>query len=110
VLHLTETTPDDLVVTTQVSGDRALIHLAGELDAFTSPEVDDALMTLAADGVGHFTIDATDLTFVGSSGVAVIVRLLAAHPRSVVSLFGASTSYRRMLDVTGVAAHLALID
>jgi anti-anti-sigma factor len=100
---------DAFCVSTEVRGDRAQVRLVGELDALTEHHVREALQMLAEHGIRHFRIDASGLTFVGSSGVRVIVELLAKHPACVITLVGASPIYLRMLSATGVDAHLALL-
>lgn len=92
-----------------VRGDHALALLAGELDAATRHEVDDALAKLARSGARHLMIDFEGLTFVGTSGVHVIATFLAAYPESVVTVAGASTPFIEMLQMTGLDAHLALL-
>ena len=96
-------------VRTEVRGDGALVHLTGELDAFTDHQAHEALDRLAAQGIQHFRIDASGLTYVGSSGINVLARLLSDHPLSIVTLVGTSPIYKRMLRATGMDAHLALV-
>ena len=93
----------------EVRGDRAQVSFVGELDPYTDHYADDALDALAKQGIRHFRIDASDLTYVGSSGVNVLARLLSAHPTSIVTLVGASPLFLRLLRATGMDAHLALI-
>lgn len=94
-------------VNTRMDGDRAVVELAGELDEWTRPCVDEAIFHVGRQGAVQFTIDVTALSFVGVSGVHALVDLFANHPTSVVAVVGASPSYAKMLQVTGVADHLA---
>jgi stage II sporulation protein AA (anti-sigma F factor antagonist) len=96
-------------VRSEVRGDRAQVSLIGELDAYTDHHAHEALAILAAQGIRHFRIDLSELTFVGSSGINVLTRLLDEHPSSILTLVGASPLFRRLLTVTGMDAHLALV-
>ncbi|MBX3287306.1 MAG: STAS domain-containing protein [Actinobacteria bacterium] len=75
---LRRTDHHDLTITTSVQADRALIHLAGELDAATRPDLAVALDGLSGGGTQHFTIDVAGLTFVGVAGAHVILDLAAS--------------------------------
>lgn len=94
-------------VSTRIDGDAAVVVLTGELDEWTRPCVDEAVHLMGRQGATQFTIDVSALSFVGVSGVHALVDLLANHPTSVVAVVGASRSYAKMLEVTGVAGHLA---
>ena len=94
-------------VSSRVDGDAAVVELVGELDEWTRPRVDEEIHVLGRAGVTQFTVDATGLTFVGVSGVHALVALLADHPASLVAVVGASASFAKLLEVSGVGAHLA---
>jgi anti-anti-sigma factor len=93
----------------EVRGDRAQVILTGELDAHTDHDVHAALDLLARQGIRHFRIDMSALTYVGSSGINILTTLLDAHPLSVVTVVGTSELFRRLLRVTGMETHLALV-
>ena len=59
--------------------DTAVIELSGELDLANSPKLETAILDAEASEIGRIVIDLSGLTFVDSSGLAV---LLAAHARS----------------------------
>jgi stage II sporulation protein AA (anti-sigma F factor antagonist) len=103
-----QTESELFVVRSEVRGDRALVSLIGELDAYTDHQAHEALAALAGQGIRHFRMDLSQLTFVGSSGINVLSRLLDEHPSSIVTLVGASPLFERLLAVTGMDAHLAL--
>lgn len=78
------------------------LRLAGEIDLATVNDLTAALEPLVRKG-GDVTLDLTEVRFIGSSGVQVLIRalntldgrgrLLLSHPRSNV---------RRLLDVMGL--------
>jgi len=64
-----------LTVDTDVDGERATVHLRGELDIATRRPVFDAVVALVADGVTDLVIDAADLTFLDSSGLGMLLEV-----------------------------------
>ncbi len=60
-----ETTPDS---------DRYVITVSGEVDLATSPELDTAIIAAIKSGSSSLVIDLTDVSFMDSSGLGVIVR------------------------------------
>jgi stage II sporulation protein AA (anti-sigma F factor antagonist) len=82
------------------------IVVVGELDAFTSPQLDDAIDGL--DVVGSaVVIDLAGVTFIDSSALQVLVahhRRLATGERRL-ELRNPSDVVIRLLDVSGLAAH-----
>lgn len=65
----------ELFIDVQREGDDAVVHLAGELDISTSPDLQDALAELTG-APRRVTVDLSDLEFVDSTGLAA---LLGAH-------------------------------
>lgn len=90
-------------VTTRRHGDTVTVAIAGELDAHTCGQVADALgEALASDA--SITVDLTDLEFIDSSGLRVLVqtRLDSSHP---VSIRGANDNFLRLVEITGLEDH-----
>ena len=65
----------ELSIDVQREGDDAVVHLAGELDISTSPDLQDALADLT-DRPRRVVVDLSDLEFIDSTGLAA---LLGAH-------------------------------
>ena len=86
-------------------GPQTTLSLAGELDPATSPALQGRLTELAADGaVSSVIIDLSQVTFLDSSGLRVLVtgsEALRARSAGLV-LRGPSANIRRVLEVTGL--------
>jgi anti-sigma B factor antagonist len=65
----------ELSIDVQREGDDAVVHLAGELDISTSPDLQDVLADLT-DRPRRVVVDLSDLEFIDSTGLAA---LLGAH-------------------------------
>ncbi|RYU13085.1 STAS domain-containing protein [Nocardioides iriomotensis] len=65
----------ELSIDVQREGDDAVVHLAGELDISTSPDLQDVLADLT-DAPRRVAVDLSDLEFIDSTGLAA---LLGAH-------------------------------
>lgn len=55
---------------------RYVITVSGEVDLATSPELDTAVIAAIDSGTSSVVIDLTDVSFMDSSGLGVIVRAL----------------------------------
>ena len=84
------------------------LALAGELDAHTAPQLAERLVELPS-GDGNIVLDIERIEFMDSSGLRVVIdvhqraadagrRLVLRHPSSTV---------QRLLDISGLADHLA---
>ncbi|MGK5112265.1 MULTISPECIES: STAS domain-containing protein [unclassified Geodermatophilus] len=95
-----------LDVVESADGAPLLVRLGGELDlagaADIGPDLDDLLRRDAQ----PLRIDATELTFADSSGVAVLLRI--ADHFSPVEIVHATSVVRRVVEVLGLAARLGL--
>lgn len=97
-----------------VSRDGNAMRLVGELDMSTVEELDVALRA-APDGE-EITLDLTELTFIDSSGIQVLLRYVASRNgragNGTLVLVGAVPNVRRALEIVGIdrIAGVRLID
>ena len=61
-------------ITTTPGSDRYVITVSGEVDLATSPDLDTAIIAAIESGTSSVAIDLTDVSFMDSSGLGVIVR------------------------------------
>jgi anti-sigma B factor antagonist len=61
-------------IATTPGSDRYVITVSGEVDLATSPELDNAIIVAIESGTSSLAIDLTDVSFMDSSGLGVIVR------------------------------------
>ena len=89
-----------------------LVTLCGELDVFGSAAEVQGLLEECAESGWHVVLDMSQVSFVDSAGLALLVkthrRLSAADRRLVV--LRPHPNVRRILDLTGVAEVLAVAD
>jgi anti-anti-sigma factor len=95
-----------------IDGDETRVVCAGELDMATAPTFQEAIVRAHELHPGDITADLAGVTFMDSRGVAALVtahrRLasLGAHLR----IKHAQPPVAKVLDVTGVGAHLDAAD
>ena len=82
------------------------IRLAGELDLASLPDVEAELNGLLTREPGPLLLDLADLTFLDSSGVALLIRL--ANRFTPVETRHATEPVRRVLGVLGLAGRFGL--
>lgn len=95
----------------QVEGNRATVHTAGEIDITSAPILRSALTQCLAEGCTELTVDMTDLEFIDSSGLGVLVwalkqlrtrdgRLVIRNPPSIA---------QKILGISGLSPYLDII-
>ena len=84
------------------------VVVSGELDAATSPQLDESLEALIDAGVTHLVVDLSDVSFLDSSGLRSIIRALNAigERQGTLRVSGVSTAVQRILEVTGMLEEL----
>ena len=84
--------------------DGRVVWVAGELDLYTAPELERALLAAAGDGAGMVVVDFSGCTFVDSSAVRVLVeanrRLEQAN--GTLKIVAAAPAVRRPFELTGL--------
>ena len=93
-------------------GRTALIVVSGELDLASGPALEDELARVLASRVELVVLDLRELEFMDSTGLSILVK---ANQRAVdegrrFGLARGSPQVQRLLDLTGVAERLALVD
>jgi anti-sigma B factor antagonist len=83
-----------------------LIRLSGELDLAGLPDVQPAVNRLLAGPPHPVRIDAAELRFLDSTGVAVLVRI--ANHAEHIELVHATPMVRRVVQALGLQTHLGL--
>lgn len=96
-----------LVVRLFEEGDRLTVHLAGELDIVSAPQL--TAHASAASSVRDLRLDLTGLSFLDVRGAAGLEQLLASAKAggARVTITGVSASQHRLLSLLGLAAHVA---
>src|SRR4051794_2172416 len=90
-------------VETQVTGDQALVRLSGELDLDGAGPVAEQLVALADGNVRTVAVNASDVSFLDSSGLRALLTAREQLERLNVVLRVASPSpvVERVLEMTG---------
>jgi anti-anti-sigma factor len=93
------------------AGDECVLVLRGELDPHTAPLLRDQIDRATADGSTQtLVLDVGGLRFIDSSGLRVIIsahkEMTARSGRLV--LRAPTDTTRRLLDITGLADHIAV--
>ena len=91
-------------IKTEIDGSKATIALAGKLTVQTSPDLKDAIDGLG-EGVSDLDIDFTDVSYVASAGLRVLVAAdkLATARGGGMRLLHPSDEINEIFEMTGLA-------
>lgn len=100
-----------------VGGRAAVLAVRGEVDAATYGELETALGRMLDEG-SHVVVELSGLTFIDSSGLNAVVRVVrckgqgqgGAEGQGTVVLAGATPAIARMLDMRGLAHMVPIHD
>ena len=80
----------------------AVVVASGEIDLYTAPGLRRAL-AVAVTLSGHVVVDVTDVDFMDSTGLAVVLRARGHGRRPAVSLVHPPPMLRKVLHLTGLS-------
>lgn len=96
---------EQITVATRDAGDgRVVVEVGGEVDMLTSPQLRSAVLAALADTPGTVVLALDSVTFLGTSGLAVLIEVREAAQQAGVSLRLACTGRRvlRPLSIAGL--------
>ena len=93
-------------------GPTAVIDLAGDLNSSAEQALDDAYARATREGAGSLLLNFEAVGYINSTGIALIVQLLArARTQKVeVQAFGLSDHYREIFEITRLADFMTIAD
>ena len=103
---------DGFTYRAQIRGDVAHVALGGELDFDASRIVESAFAELVAEDARMVVLDLADLSFIDSTGLAVLVRAKRHVESRSSRLFirRHSSASQRLIDLAGLTTWLAPVD
>ena len=106
-----EDTDDQITLTVRTDGPRSVIVVGGEVDMLTSPQLRATVLDQLGDaaGVQLVVLDLDAVTFLGTSGLAVLIEVREAAHMAGVELRLACTA-RRVLRPLTIAGLVSLFD
>ncbi|MGB8022121.1 MAG: STAS domain-containing protein [Candidatus Nanopelagicales bacterium] len=102
----------DLQLATRSEGDVVVVSASGEVDVFTAPGLDAALVGQLDAGASRLVIDLSAVVFLDSTGLGVLVKNLkrAREAGGWIRLVVTSDRIRRIFDITGLDASMPIFD
>jgi anti-sigma B factor antagonist len=93
-------------------GERKLIRVSGELDLANASTLEDELDRAMGNGNGEVVIDMEDLSFIDSTGIALLINAIGRDGDSARLRFVPSKGLgvQRVLKATGLADRLPYLD
>jgi anti-anti-sigma factor len=100
----------DLSLTTKRSGSRAIVHVKGDLDAFSAPSLEAEITHLVEGSTSDVVFDLSATGFLDSSGLRALLvaeRTVLDHGGGM-TLRAPSEPVQRLLEITGLSEHFAV--
>lgn len=100
----------NLTIDIQQNEQQYYVKLAGEIDAYTAPELKNKFMNITEQPNPNITVDFTSVSYMDSTGLGVFIALLKSIKRTDGSLkfVGVSDRLKRLFDITGLTDILNL--
>lgn len=86
------------------------LRLIGELDLTTTPILAEALSSLSTQPEQPLLFDLSELTFLDSTGLNLLIRTAQSHPGGKVQLRSPTPNVRRVLELAGLNALFEILD
>jgi anti-sigma B factor antagonist len=102
----------ELQLATRHEGDVSVVSAQGEVDVFTAPGLDTELDALIAAGSARLVVDLSEVAFLDSTGLGVLVKALK-HAREAggwLHLVVTSDRIRKIFEITGLDASIPIFD
>ena len=96
--------PTTLELTVSEHGGETVVGAAGELDVNTAPELREQLARLVNEGARHIVVELSDVSFVDSTALSVLVSALKRLRQADgdLQLASPTPSVRRVFEITGL--------
>jgi anti-sigma B factor antagonist len=95
----------DLNIDKHQNDKEILIHVAGEIDAYTAPKLREELLSLAEEGNKTMVVNLKDVTYLDSTGLGVFVGLFKELSKNngELKLIQLSNRLYRLFEITGLS-------
>jgi anti-anti-sigma factor len=90
----------------------AVIDLTGDVDASAGPALEEAYVQATGVGVAHLVLNFEATDYINSTGIALIVGILAQARKNRVNVraFGLSDHYREIFEITRLSDFMTIAD
>ena len=101
-----------LTVKVEEQGASRVVRLSGECDIASAPQLQEALKSMRGPDITEVIVDATELDFMDSTGLGVVMGALKRLKESggTLKIAGARGPVRRVLEVTGLDRVIPLFE
>jgi anti-sigma B factor antagonist len=103
--------PEELVLEIRREPDGTVVRLAGEVDLYNAPHVREALLEVAAELPSRLVVDLSEVEFIDSTAMAVLIEVRATMTDSRALVLAApALGPKRALEISGLDRHFTIRD
>jgi anti-sigma B factor antagonist len=101
----------DPVLSVERVGEACVVKLGGELDLYNAPQIRDTLATACADSPGRVVVDLSEVEFIDSTALGVLIEARSRiDNRRAFLLAAPALETRRALEISGLDRHFIVHD
>jgi len=93
-----------MLLTVNEDGSHTVVAVSGEIDLSTSGELETAVVSALQNETGHLTLDFSEVSFLDSSGLGVVVKALkrAKEANTIFDVVSANERVLKVFNLTGL--------
>jgi anti-sigma B factor antagonist len=108
---LTDHLREPVVAAVEEQDHAVVVRLVGELDLYNAGELRETLDDVCARRPGRVVVDLSEVTFIDSTGLGVLVEARSKLPdRKTFVLSQPQPETRRALEISGLSRHMPIFD
>ena len=102
----------DLQITTREQGEFSVVEVGGEIDVYTAPSLREAVPSVLDGGAIRICIDLSDVSFLDSTGLGVIVNAMKRvdAAKGHLTVVVTKSHLTKVFEITGLDAPLDIRD
>lgn len=102
----------DLALTVSDEAGHTIVGVAGELDVYTAPDLEESLAGLISDGRFQLVVDLSEVSFMDSTGLGLLIKALkwTREKSGSLDVVVATEKVRKVFTITGLEGVIPLHD
>ncbi|MBD3308857.1 anti-sigma factor antagonist [candidate division KSB3 bacterium] len=103
---------DDLKVAVRKSKTTAIIDMKGNVTSFADNQINSFVKTSVEEGCQHILFNFTDVSYINSSGIAILIGLVTSPANNEVTfkVYGLTPHFKRIFRMIGLTQYIEVLN